>query len=217
MKIGPKITPLFCILSVSVFLMVGICHQYAFSFSPPTQVKGKMIAGPFEFAPPEGFWYFSFPFPVSSKVLQKGERFQLNFYKIREDMPPGGAYALPVSSANVIFEFLAAHNEFRDVNSYYDAVSKTHKSQGITETSFKDLPEETKALFRDTSGWHCRESSIRGYPPLTSIDCLMLDDNLITMSVFGFDEKKVLDAAPQLKKMISSFRVITSDPGVSNR
>jgi hypothetical protein len=213
--IGPKIISLSCILSVPVFLMVGICPQYAFSFSPPTQVSGKLLAGPFEFIPPEGYWYFSAAFPGSNKVLQKGERFQLDFYKTRGDMPPGGAYTSPDFRANVIFGFSAAFNEFKDINSYYDAVSKMYQAHGITDISFKDLPEKTKALFRDIPSWHCRGSSAMGYSPLNRIDCVMLDDNLIKMYVFGFDEKKVLDAAPQLKKMMSSFRVLRNNTGKS--
>jgi hypothetical protein len=155
MNICPKINSPCYLFSIFLFLMVGISHHHAQSFSTPTQVSGNLTAGPFEFAPPEGYWYFPFAFP--KKGLQKGESFQLNFFKTREDMPPGGAYASPDSSANVIFEFsVTTPNEFKDINSYYDAVSKLYQSRGVTGISFKDLPKETKVLFRDTPGWHCQ-------------------------------------------------------------
>jgi hypothetical protein len=164
------------------------------------QVPESLTLGPIIFSPPRGFWYT----PMGPS--HKGTDSSITFFKAKDDA------MLPVEETsadrNPIIVIRVGANSFKDFDSYYKAESDLYRAKGVDKMHyFKELPANIKALIQHASNWSCREKVNKGYPELTAIDCVSLrGDYGIIISVFCFNEKKVLDMADTLKSTMLSVK-----------
>jgi hypothetical protein len=195
-----NVTLLFCLLFVALPIDAGF-SQGAEGVTGYTPVSGKVTFGPFQFNAPEGYVYAPRTFP--QKGLGKNEHFLVTFFS-KEDIPPEDMRGY--RQKNVIFNFYVFMNTFQNAQDYYDKMSEAYRLSGTSESDISSmaLPEETQPMFNNAVGWSCRKEVLRGYPPMHSINCVMLQQYGVIITVFG-DEKAVSEKASVLRDMISSF------------
>ena len=171
----------------------------------PVQASGKVLFGPLEFTPPQGYWYFPRAYP--EKGLEKGDTFVVTFFQTKDDIPTkrDGSYF----PKHPFLNFYVYSGQFDDFQSYYDRVLAARMERGTARDvfSYKDLPEKASSLFKDMPGWSCREETIKQARPLFAVDCITLDKTgVIQMSAHGEAEAAVLDMAASLKEMMVSLK-----------
>jgi hypothetical protein len=188
---------LLCLLWSVLFFFQLIGNSCAEQPRVARQVSGRVIFGPFEFYPPQGYWYGPVQFP--QKGLKIGELFRVTFLETDEDMS-----MTPDPSFKVVFNVvISVNNLFKDLSSYREYIL----SHIDDESRDKDLPETTKALFGKLPNWFCRENTSEGHPPpLVALHCATVGKYIVLMSAIAFDEKKVLEKARMLADMMSSLK-----------
>jgi hypothetical protein len=191
-------------LLVALFLAILVFSGDASAQDKETrtamQVSGSVVFGPFEFRPPQGYWYSSGRFPHDA-TLEKDQVLVVTFRETKDEIDLDN----PSPSFKVIFNIvIGLNNYFKDLAGYRDDVEQ----QTDPARHVKELPEPMNALFKNIPEWYCRENVLNGYLPLVSFDCARVGEYIVLMSAIAFDEKKVIDKAPVLADMIRSLKVV---------
>jgi hypothetical protein len=148
--------------------------------------------GGYEFLPPQGYWYF--PRQLPTDFRKKKDYFPvITFAANRKDMPHKSR-KYERGEQFLFYNFALAENKYGSLEAMYNAA----RQAGV---HFSELPPEAETLNK-IPNWSCKQSE-----PYTTIVCNSLNNDLLSIYVFGSNRAEVLATIPQLKKMIESVHV----------
>jgi len=151
-------------------------------------VKGDLNFGHYIISPPKGYWYFPRKFPSELKTPK--DIFLITFWEDRE----AASRKPPPNNIGVFFNFLVSANTYKNWEAYYEAA----RGLGII---YQELPSEAVSL-KTMVNWSCKETG----QGLYGIECISLEDNLVTIGVYGSDKVTVLSRLPLLRRLVESFK-----------
>ncbi len=171
------------IFMLTVINIIFFCN---FVEAALTQVESGIEFGSYVISPPASYWYYSKKFP--QKIKKDGDFFLLTFCPNKNDfLTPPIPFFINLSVSNSSFE------KFSD---YYQ------NSQKYGDF-YSDLPESIKTQL-EIPGWNCKMIK-QNY---LGVECIALNEYLVTVALIGNDMEKVVEKIPVLKAMLLSFERI---------
>lgn len=154
--------------------------------STPVEVKERQIFGNYIISPPRGYWYFPRKYP--DKFNTAKDLFLITFWVNKVAASRKAA----TDNVRVFFNFAVSMDRYKNFDAYY----KTAESSGI---KYDALPSEA-GMLKSMTNWSCKQTIQSFY----GIECISLDENLVTIGVYGISKAEVLTKIPTLKQMIDS-------------
>jgi len=171
-----------------VYLLLAFLLIFSCANEPTlVEVKGRLRFGNYIISPPNGYWYFPKTYP--NKFNTPNDLFLITFW---EDKVESSRKVVP-DNVKVFFNFSVTLDRYKKFNAYY----KDAESLGI---KYDSLPSEASML-KSIGNWSCKQT-IQSY---YGIECISLDENLVTVGAYGNSKADVLTKIPILKQMIDSI------------
>ncbi len=157
----------------------------------PMQVHGTLRFGPYNIAPPAGYWYYQRKYPKSFRLPVKTSKdfFLETFFENKDVISHK-------TRSGVFINFGVYKNIYKSFDEYYRVTAEKNGSL----FSYEELPREAQVL-KTMPDWSCKQTNWGTY----GVQCIALDKDLVAVGIFG-DKNRVLSKIPEFKKMLESVK-----------
>jgi len=158
----------------------------------PMQVHGTLRFGPYNIAPPAGYWYYQRKYPKTFKLPVKTSKdfFLESFFENKDTL-------LKNTRNGVFINFGVYKNIYKSFDEY-----RTNAEKYEPWFSYEELPKEAQVL-KNMPNWNCKQTNWGAY----GIQCIALGKDLVGIGIFG-DKNRVLSKIPEFKSMVDSMEYI---------